>query len=147
MLRAIMTTLAACALSNAAFAETIKLACHFNEVVSFPSGNEDKHSGRIVLQIETENGATMISGIGGDLSIVVANIKVGSIIDLQDGSDSGKWDITNKTGSPGQSPVWTTQVVIDRNTGDFNFYRSKEGGISTDATGICEKVEVSTRKF
>ena len=101
MLRAIVISLAACALSNAAFAETIKLACHFNEVVSFPSGNEDKHSGRIVLQIETENGATMISGTGGDLSIAVGNIKVGAIVEpSQDGSDSGKWDITNKTVSP-----------------------------------------------
>ncbi|MFP3502031.1 hypothetical protein [Burkholderia sp. SIMBA_062] len=142
-----MISLAACALSNAAFAETIKLACHFNEVVSFPSGSEDKHSGRIVLQIETENGATMISGTGGDLSIAVGNIKVGSIVDLQDGSDSGKWDITNKTASPDRSSFWTTQVVIDRNTGDFNFYRSKEGGISTDATGTCEKVKLSARKF
>ena len=47
-----------------------------------------------------------------------------------------------------QSSVWTTQVVIDRNnTGDFNFYRSKEAGIATDATGTCEKVKLSARKF
>ncbi len=37
MSRAIVISLVACALSNAAFAETIKLACHFNEEVSFPS--------------------------------------------------------------------------------------------------------------
>ncbi|MFM0566521.1 hypothetical protein [Paraburkholderia sediminicola] len=146
MLRAAAIGLVAFALSNPAFSETIKLACHFAELKSFPSGNEEKSSGRIVLQIETENGETMISGTGADLSIAVGNIKVGAIVDLQDSSDAGKWDITNKTISPDQSS-WLTQVVIDRNTGDFNFYRSKDGGISTDATGTCEKVKLSARKF
>jgi hypothetical protein len=146
MLRAAAVGLVAFALSNPAFSETIKLACHFTELMSFPSGNEEKSSGRIVLQVDTENGATMISGTGADLSIAVGNIKVGSIIDLQDSSDAGKWDITNKTISPDQSS-WLTEVVIDRNTGDFNYYRSKEGGISTTATGTCEKVKLSARKF
>lgn len=146
MLRAAAIGLVAFALSNPAFSETIKLACHFNEVVSFPSGNEEKSTGRIVLQVETENGATMISGTGADLSITVTNIKVGSIFDLQDSSDAGKWDITNKTISSDQSS-WLTQVVIDRNTGDFNYYRAKEGGISTNATGTCEKLKLSARKF
>jgi hypothetical protein len=146
MLRTAAIGLAALTLSNPAFSETIKLACHFSEVISFPSGNEEKSSGRIVLEVETDNGATMISGTGAGLSIAVGNIKVGTIVDLQDSSDAGKWDITNKTVSPDQSS-WLTQVVIDRNTGDFNFYRSKDGGISTDSTGTCKKVKRSARKF
>jgi hypothetical protein len=146
MLRAATIGLVTFALSNPALSETIKLACHFTEVRSYPSGNEVKSSGRIVLQVETENGKTMIIGNGADLSIAVGNIKVGSVVDIQDFSDAGKWDITNKTISPDQSS-WLTQVVIDRNTGDFNFYRSKDGGISTDATGTCEKVKLSARKF
>ncbi|PCE32835.1 hypothetical protein [Burkholderia ubonensis] len=141
-----MISLAACALSDAAIAETIKLACKFTETVSFSSGNEEKHSGRIVLQIDTENGATMISGTGADLSIAVSTLKVGPIVDLVDDSDKGKWDITNKTTSADQS-TWLTQLVIDRNTGDFNYYRSKEGGISIIATGACEKIKLSARKF
>jgi|tagenome__1003787_1003787.scaffolds.fasta_scaffold20318540_2 hypothetical protein len=40
---AILISLVACALSNAAFAETIKLACHFNEEVSLPSGSRSCH--------------------------------------------------------------------------------------------------------
>lgn len=69
-----------------------------------------------------------------------------TIVDLLDASDEGKWDITNRTTSGDQS-AWFTQVVIDRNTGDFNYYRSKEGGISTTASGTCEKVKLSARKF
>ena len=146
MLRAVVISLAACALSNAAFAETIKLACKYTETVGFQSGNEEKHGGRIVLQVDTENGATMISGTGGDLSIAVGTLKVGPIVDLLDASDEGKWDITNQTTSADQS-TWLTQLVTDRNTGDFNYYRSKEGGISTTASGACEKVKLSARKF
>ena len=143
MLRAVLISLAACALSNTAFSETIKLACHFTEVVSFPSGHEDTHSGKIVLQVETENGMTMISGDGADLSISVGNFKAGSITDLQDASDAGKWDITNTFQSG-----WTSEVVIDRNTGDFNYHRFKTSNeASRDATGTCEKVKLSARKF
>jgi len=43
MSRAIVISLVACALSNAAFAETIKLACHFTEEVSFPSDCRSCH--------------------------------------------------------------------------------------------------------
>jgi len=143
MYRVAAIGLVAFALSNPAFSETIKLACHFNEVVSFPSGHEDTRSGRIVLQIATENGTTTISGDGADLSITVGNFKVGSIIDLQDTSDAGRWDITNKIESG-----WTTEVAIDRNTGDFNYHRFKTSSdISRDATGTCEKVTLSARKF
>lgn len=146
MLRAVVISLAACTLSNTAFAETIKLACQYTETVSFQSGNEEKHGGRIVLQVDTKNGATMISGTGADLSIAVGTLKVGPIVGLLDASDEGKWDITNKTTSADQS-TWLTQVVIDRDTGDFNYYRSKDGGISTTASGTCEKVKLSARKF
>jgi hypothetical protein len=143
MLRAAAVGLVAFALSNPAFSETIKLACHFNEVVSFPSGHEDTHSGKIVLQVETENGMTMISGDGADLSISVGNFKAGPITDLQDASDAGKWDITNTFQSG-----WTSEVVIDRNTGDFNYHRFKTSSeVSRDATGTCEKVKLSARKF
>jgi hypothetical protein len=133
-------------LSDAAFAETIKLACQFTETVSYPSGSKEKHGGRIVLQVDTANGATIIGGAGGDLSILVGTHKHGPIVDLLDASDQGKWDITNKTISADQS-IWLTQLVIDRNTGDFNYYRSKEGGITTNATGACDKVKLTTRKF
>lgn len=143
MLRSVVISLAACTLSNTAFAETIKLACQYTETVSFPSGNEEKHRGRIVLQVETENGMTMISGDGADLSISAANFKAGSITDLQDASDAGKWDITNTFQSG-----WTSEVVIDRNTGDFNYHRFKTSSeVSRDATGTCEKVKLSARKF
>ncbi|MDG0027007.1 hypothetical protein [Trinickia sp. Y13] len=146
MLRAVMIGVAACTLTNTAIAETIKLACQYTETVSFQSGNEEKHGGRIVLQVDTKDGATMISGTGADLSIAVGTLKVGPIVDLLDASDEGKWDITNRTTSGDQS-AWFTQVVIDRNTGDFNYYRSKEDGISTIASGTCEKVKLSARKF
>jgi len=146
MMKAIVISVAVCMLPNAAAAETIKLACQFNETVSFPSGNDEKRGGRIVLQVDTANGTTIISGTGGDLSILVGTLKVGPIVDLLDASDQGKWDITNKTISADQS-TWITQLVIDRNTGDFNYYRSKEGGISTTVTGACERVKLSTRKF
>ncbi len=43
MSRAILISLVACALSNAAFAETIKLARHFNEEVSFAFGSRSCH--------------------------------------------------------------------------------------------------------
>ncbi|CAE6878863.1 hypothetical protein [Paraburkholderia domus] len=143
MSRAAAIGLVAFALSNPAFSETIKLACHFNEVVSFPSGHEDTHSGKVVLQIETENGMTMISGDGTDLSISVGNFKAGSVIDLQDASDAGKWDITNTFQSG-----WTSEVVIDRNTGDFNYHRFKtRSDASRDATGTCKKVNLASRKF
>ncbi|MFM0190019.1 hypothetical protein PQR25_29910 [Paraburkholderia nemoris] len=146
MLRAVVISLAACALSNTAIAETIKLACQYTETVSFQSGNEEKHGGRIVLQVDTKNGATMISGTGADLSIAVGTVKVGPIVDLLNASDEEKWDITNKTTSADQSTS-LTQVVIDRNTGDFNYYRSRDGGIAIAASGTCEKVKLSARKF
>ncbi|RKE26103.1 hypothetical protein B0G76_7703 [Paraburkholderia sp. BL23I1N1] len=86
---------------------------------------------------------TMISGDGADLSISVGNFKAGSITDLQDASDAGKWDITNTFQSG-----WTSEVVIDRNTGDFNYHRFKTSSeLSKDATGTCEKVKLSAREF
>jgi hypothetical protein len=151
MLRAAAIGLVAFALSNSAFSdpiksETVKLSCHFTETKTYSSGKEEKSRGRIVLEVETEGAATFISGTSGDLSISVTNLKSRMIVDVRDFSDEGKWDISTQSTSTDQS-LWLTQIRIDRNTGDFNFLMSKSGGISIGATGTCEKVNPSQRKF
>lgn len=130
---------------SSAFCATTKLSCHVDVTTTLPSGNTEKNSGNIVVQIDTNNGVTYISGTGARLDIAVSSQKLAAVIEATDLSDDGKWDLSNTSTRKDGSEV-ETQLVIDRNTGDL-YYQRMGKSIQVEAAGMCKKVDLRTRKF
>ncbi len=129
---------------STALCATTKLSCHVDVKTTLPSGNTEKNSGNIVVQIDTNNDVTFILGTGAGLDIAVTS-QSSAVVAAMDVSDDGKWDLTNTTTRKDGSEV-VSQLVIDRNTGDLYFQRIYKS-MQVEATGTCKKVDLRSRKF
>lgn len=134
--------------SSTVFSENIKLSCNIDFTKSyFSKSTENKHITDIVTI--TELGIyKYIRFNSKDLSSVSIPSSVNSF--ELDNSDLNKWDITNvMTLNSGDDIL--TNIKIDRNVGKIwyssTFTTKNKKTIETFGTGICEKVNVTKKKF
>lgn len=149
MIKALIACVMLCS-AGLASASTVKLECTVAVKKEFSSGDIEKGTEEILLEIETSGGITTIQGTFGNGPEYLSTRKSGSVTEVMDSSDSGKWEIDmSRSNTDSRRDIF---LRIDRNTGALyyqnNFIRlPNETGILTTVSGKCKKVDAAKRKF
>jgi hypothetical protein len=122
----------------------IKLNCTLTVIHTFSSGNREQESIKVILDVFQNNKHLAILSSSNDMASVTT-IKRPSIESIVDVSDDNKWNLTNTTVG---DKTATSQIIIDRNTGQIFYYRDfNNSSISTKGDGTCFKIDKSKKKF
>lgn len=134
---------------NILFAEEIKLSCDITASLIYPSGREESRKlNEIYIVTEIYDQISIIASSGlNNFPSVSSYSKKSKVINNY--SNESKWDISNE-GVTKEGYVWTSSVHIDRHSGQIftNTQMKRDGGtISDKGIGICEKINVTKKKF
>lgn len=129
-----------------AFALEVKLHCSIRFVSTHSNGHVQRENFTDLIDIQDDyEGVTIIPQSENLMS--VNTIKTPITLSVNNYSDRNKWHIIETTqGKSGK--IARTSINIDRNTGIL-FYSQDwgHGKIMYSATGLCEKVDATKRKF
>ena len=134
--------------SHMACSEEVKLSCNMKRVNTDSLGSE-KFNEQVIFEImDTGKYKSIIPN--SDEYGSVGTDKLGFRTSITDFSDANKWDITAYH-DPKNGSNYTITIRIDRNTGTIfyqNNYTSPKGNIiNISASGNCEKVNLTKKKF
>jgi hypothetical protein len=130
--------------------QTVKLSCVLDIIVHHPFGEPDKSRETVTVEMQSDPGSNFRAILINSLTIAVSvgNAKGGSVTSYKDNSTEDRWEIWNdRTQGRTQSEQ---MAAIDRNTGQLTAYESTMvGSVSerTEASGTCNKLDISKRKF
>ena len=139
-------TLTALGVVAPAFALEVKLLCSIKLTTAFPSGDVERENFTDVIDVIDNNNGVFITQQASKLASL-NTIKSPRTLSLDNYSDSNKWNIeVTRQARTGQ--IVRTSITIDRNTGILFYSKDWDRGKIVDsATGSCEKIDVTKRKF
>jgi hypothetical protein len=130
--------------------QTVKLSCVLDIIVHHPFGAPDKSRETVIVEmqsdLDTQFKAILINSL--TIGVSVGNAKGGSVTSFKDNSTEDRWEIWNDRTQGGMQSE--QMAAIDRNTGQLIAHETTTvGGASehTEASGTCNKVDGSKRKF
>jgi hypothetical protein len=140
--------------SQSVLSEEIKLSCDLKIEKIFgntlDSAEKEKHEKVNEVFVITDNGKTkVISPESRNFLQITTNEIIGKSIRPIDKSSKDKWDISAVIFSE-SGGNYQTRYKIDRNVGKIiykSFYYGDKYFSNTTATGICEKIDTTKKKF
>ena len=128
------------------FALEVKLLCSIKLISTHSNGHVRIENFTDVIDVYDDNYLVLITPQADKLSGVSAS-KSHRTPNVNNFSDNNKWDI-EVTHQARAGQIVRTSINIDRNTGML-FYLSNwdRGKLVDSATGSCEKVDATKRKF
>jgi len=146
--------------SYSLFAEAgdVKLSCELTYKKSFLSVPDEVGRERVTVTISdsriyrsiTIDGMNIVGVVSSNAVNGMSGEAFGSANSFTDLSTSNGWDITTSTTPRVTKFKQTTNISIDRNTGNLNFYQDYEESnyrSITKASGTCSKVDTSKKVF
>ncbi len=133
--------------SNILYAGEIKLSCDINLTIIYPSGREENKKVREIYEIDESTNISIFPVSNLELLPHAFSHRKNPI----NNSNQNKWDIQNKF-TRGQFS-YITSVIIDRNSGQIftsvGVIKKGDEGFTTTTKGIgvCEKVDITKKKF
>ena len=123
----------------------IKLNCILTISMNHSSGTTERNTKNVIVEILQTSSHLSILPNDSDVA-AVSTRKLSSTDTVNNLSDSNRWDLTNIRTREGR--VTEVTIQIDRNTGLMKAYQNfNQGRIIVDASGNCEKVDTSKKKF
>lgn len=131
--------------STAIYAQVeLKLTCNMDIKKTYSSGREEIIRIKPILEVFQLGSHVSIIPDTNELASVSMRTGNGRIVENY--SDANKWSIFNKIERNGTTSE--TSITIDRNTGRIVYSHDyKDGAITVYGEGVCEKVDLSKRKF
>lgn len=156
MLKIIQVIFFVFGLISIANAQDIKLECNVSAKITYGFNNPTDHDGFANVEISDSGGNFKMISVTSDIETLnntTVATKVMKGVTAVDFSTENKWEINNKGDvviNGGKRYKFTTQIIIDRNTGSIVVERYIESPSSTTillASGNCKKVDLSEKKF
>ena len=139
-------TLTALGVVAPAFALEVKLLCSIKLIARHSGGAVQKENFTEVIDVAEIYGQLRITPQSPKL-FGVWTIKSPKTLSVNNSSDSNKWNM-EETKQVETGLINKTILTIDRNTGILFYFNDWDGGtLVTSATGSCEKVDATKRKF
>ena len=140
-------TLTALSVVAPAFSLEVKLICSIKLTTTYSSGRVESENYTDLIAIEDDGkGHVSISSQSNKVTDFIPRMKA---IIVNSGSDSNKYSI-DKIMELKDEKTYFASITIDRNTGILSYIErilSSFPTISKSATGSCEKVDATKRKF
>ena len=142
-------------LTSNVYSIEVKLQCSTNSTYTYSNGTIERGKGNSIILVK-DNGDNKSIHITSDIAEVDRNMTISpnqtygsSNSSYRDISDNNKWEIQNTDYN--NNTISDVSIKIDRNTGQFFLTRrfTNPGGnfTLTNASGLCEKIDTSKKKF
>jgi len=123
----------------------IKLNCNLRISIRDSSGTEI-NTRNVIVEIYQNSRLLTILPNDVDLTAVGSNV-LSNTISVLDQSNTNMWNLV-KTHRSSIGHKVTTSIQIDRNTGIMTYLSDfNEGRVLTTASGNCEKIDTTKKKF
>ena len=141
----VFVTLTVLGVAAPAFALEVKLLCSIKLVSTYSNGQVERENFIDVIDVFDETFFLSIIPQSDKLGSVSSREHFGRSVDNY--SDSNKWNLQT-TDRLAKGQIVKTSITIDRNTGVLFYSRDWDSSkIVGSATGSCEKVDATKRKF
>lgn len=143
-----------CFFSVSAMAEEIRLSCSMQISRTYSNGYTESRKEMVFADIETD-GSMFHAQLKSDellFSITSRGYENRqSTTEVLNISNENKWDITNFTKMKEISIESENYLYLDRNSGKINlrseFTKNNKKTMTTNGSGVCEKINTKLRKF
>ncbi len=135
-------------MNSIAFAQTrleLKLRCDISKTNQYISGTLEKEQHSVVIEIIQDK--SFLSILPDSILRGVMTKKIAGVFEIYNNSDENKWDLITKAKAEQELKETSTQIIIDRNTGEIFYEQDFQGVLLSRARGSCTKVEKSKKKF